>query len=482
MKTNIGINMSSSVLNSVNIHIIPFYFEKSFYKELVTFFKNDKTSNTNKWVQYNLWEADKTGNQIEMDIFSFFRNSICESEVYDSKNLGMSFIINDKTELIKIICNLEKFNNNNERIIEASVYDLGLIVFKEGIGFLWYELKFDENIKLCSNDYVTFQNISKELSRSKYCYYVEKGRKHPIGKWIVEILNDKENRIRFFAERELKSYNKIIVPDKTLLFNYLFVENVDKVAREILAYRVTNGFDEKYCPPENIDKEMYEPFGNASAYITKSGMSYVVNDSGATNSHFFMNFFPNKFKNDYFFIYIILLYQSYSCFYYSNKLAREVSPDINEFEKDNTQLKNLKNLEIDINLFLVKGVYGSVSNVHHQDKTYKYGREALCIDNDMQSLTIGLGVLRQLETEREQDKKDIREERINTALTMLSLMTIISAFIDAISIGDWYVSGGLNRISVVHICLVSFIFILVTFFVTVLLKNKFFIKKNNRKK
>ena len=235
---------------------------------------------------------------------------------------------------------------------------------------------------------------------------------------------------------------------------------------------------------------MYEPYGNATTYVTKSGMSYIINDSEKTNSYFFLNHFDKKFKNDYFFIYIILLYQSYSCFYYSNKLTYEIPSNINEFEKDGTQLDKLENLERNINLFLVKGIYGSISNIHQQDEIYKYGKKSLGIDEDMKSLTVGLEALRQLEIEKRQKEKSKRDENMNTAVIMLSLLTTISAFVNAINIGDWYLSGGLSRISTVHIIILSIVLLLVMFFLFALLKNKFFVfiknkffvkKKNKRK-
>ena len=203
-----------------------------------------------------------------------------------------------------------------------------------------------------------------------------------------------------------------------------------------------------------------------------------------------MNHFDKKFKNDYFFIYIILLYQSYSCFYYSNKLTYEIPSNINEFEKDGTQLDKLENLESNINLFLVKGIYGSISNIHQQDEIYKYGKKSLGIDEDMKSLTVGLEALRQLEIEKRQKENSKRDENMNTAVIMLSLLTTISAFVNAINIGDWYLSGGLSRISTVHIIILSIVLLLVMFFLFALLKNKFFVfiknkffvkKKNKRK-
>lgn len=483
--------MSLEIKNSVHIYIVPFYFDKDYYEKLVSFFKNDMINSTNKWMQYNLWSDDNIENQVEMDIYSFFKSSMCESDCRMAKNLGISFKMNDKNCLKRIICDLSKNNEENKKTFEADITDLGLFIFNEGITFLWYEIKTAANNKLNSDDLILFQNMVKELSRSKYAYYIENGKKYPIGKWIVEILKDQKSIINYFAEREINiDGSKIIVPDKALLFNYLFTNQAEKNTRELLAYRITNGFDEKYCPPDNIEKYMYEPYGNATAYVTKSGMSYIINDSEKTNSYFFLNHFDKKFKNDYFFIYIILLYQSYSCFYYSNKLTYEIPSNINEFETDGTQLDKLEDLERNINLFLVKGIYGSISNIQQQDEIYKYGKKSLGIDEDMKSLTVGLEALRQLEIEKRQKEKSKRDENMNTAVIMLSLLTTISAFVNAINIGDWYLSGGLSRISTVHIIILSIVLLLVMFFLFALLKNKFFVfiknkffvmKKNKRK-
>ena len=69
---------------------------------------------------------------------------------------------------------------------------------------------------------------------------------------------------------------------------------------------------------------------------------------------------------------------------------------------------------------------------------------------------------------------------MNTAVIMLSLLTTISAFVNAINIGDWYLSGGLSRISTVHIIILSIVLLLVMFFLFALLKNKFFVFIKNK--
>ena len=102
--------MSLEIKNSVHIYIVPFYFDKDYYEKLVSFFKNDMINSTNKWMQYNLWSDDNIENQVEMDIYSFFKSSMCESDCRMSKNLGISFKMNDKNCLKRIICDLSKNN------------------------------------------------------------------------------------------------------------------------------------------------------------------------------------------------------------------------------------------------------------------------------------------------------------------------------------------------------------------------------------
>ncbi len=225
------------------------------------------------------------------------------------------------------------------------------------------------------------------------------------------VLDTESLGIRFWAERKIEnkeSAGHICIPDKALLFQYLFVDEAENQERMELAFRIVNGYDTKYNSPTTLEGEVYEPFGNTCFYTSKSGSAYIVSNN-ASNATFFEDIFKVKYIRDYFFIYVLLLYQTYSCTHYSRILTK-LPADVQVIESDRKYLHLLESLNGQINLFLVKSVYESVSNIQHQNGAYIYGKNTLRIEEDMKSLTVGLEALREIEVER-QNKIDEEKER-----------------------------------------------------------------------
>ena len=124
----------------------------------------------------------------------------------------------------------------------------------------------------------------------------------------------------------------------------------------------------------------------------------------------------------------------------------------------------MESIHSQINLFLVKSTYESVSNIQHQNGAYIYGKKALRIEEDMKSLTVGLEALCGIEVERqklilEQKRKQEKEElenkekterelrekkdkKLNMGLIMFGFLTVISITIDALNLVDWFISNG----------------------------------------
>ena len=260
-----------------------------------------------------------------------------------------------------------------------------------------------------------------------------------MGKWLSEFIAADDLGITFWAERESKAKNggKIRIPDKALLFQYLFIEPVTENDRNNLVFRIANGYDEKYNVPESIDASVYKPFGNISYYVTDAGMACVATDD-ETNSKFLKEGFPEKYVRDYFFIYLLLLYQSYSCSHYS-RLLTKLPAEEKMFNKKPAYIDKLESLDGQINLFLVKSVFESVSNIHHQNGMYRYGKNMLCIEEDIRSLTVGLDALENMEKEK-------RSRKVDLALGVFGIIVAISVLIDGLNLVDWFLknNGDMN--------------------------------------
>ena len=125
-------------------------------------------------------------------------------------------------------------------------------------------------------------------------------------------------------------------------------------------------------------------------------------------------------------------------------------------------LSKLEILSEQINLFLVKSLFESVSNVHHQNGLYRYGKTELCIKDDIQSLTIGVDALKNIEREKS-------ERKISFALTVFGFIVVVSAWIDGLNLVDWFNNNG-SIISLWHIVISMSIVLSAVYLIYVLWK------------
>lgn len=507
--------MGSNIRAYVSRYVVPFYYdyEKNGFEAIQSYFlkSNEKHDSSlllpknGKWKKVGFWEnyRDENNKQSETDLYSYLQAIFKEKEtdVENVENLGVSFVYTTRNRKI-----LELEYRKKDDVIPLKMTELGVLLLRNGIGFVWYEVEssvfqkknnnhFLNNEENLSNDikqYIEIQHDFKELARTNEETFVRKigydnenkktlfDEVFCLGVWIADILSAEELTIRFWAERTTKRENKIVrIPDKALLFQYMFIEPASDEMRNDLIFRITNGYDEKYNVPENFDDYLYTPFGNTYFYVSKAGMSCVV-EKDNTNEQFFDTQFKDKMKNDYFLIYLLLLYQSYSCAHYS-RLLTNLPADESTFNCQNSYIDKIESLSVQINLFLVKSIFESVSNIHHQNGVYRYGKKELCIEGDIQSLTVGLEALRsitkerkdrdELEKEKAKQKEQERKDRkINLALTIFGFLIVISALLDGLNLVSWFTDNKINK-SWIHWVIIIGIGILFVWMLIVLLKN-----------
>lgn len=445
--------MNSDIRANVSRYVVPFYFdyENNGYENLRQHFLKGKIDNQalglpgdGEWVNAGFWENYKSGKdtQAEMDIYSYLPSVFLEEKNSDEKvvsNLGTSFVFKSNGKLFGL-----EYKYSAEKNIAFDCKDLGILLLRNGIGFIWYETEFKKGVSL--DEYVAFQHDFKELARTHNEKFVEKniveGENNKkrwdgsynafcLGEWLSKLMAADVLGIRFWAEREIKTNEgeNLRIPDKALLFQYLFIEQATDQERNNLVFRIANGYDEKYSAPEDIEENLYKPFGNTCFYVSKAGMACVVKNADS-NETFFDGQFREKYVRDYFFVYILLAYQSYSCAHYS-RLLTKLPADERLFNKKAVYVDKLESLNGQINLFLVKSVFESVSNIHHQNGAYRYGKATLCIEEDIQSLTVGLDALKDMEKEK-------RDRKVDIALVVFGFMVVVSAWIDGLNLVDWF--------------------------------------------
>lgn len=321
--------------------------------------------------------------------------------------------------------------------------EAGLYLFRNNIGFIWYELKFlDKKNKLETTDAVKdFQYEVRELNRGKR-FWTETDNDGNIeiepfflGMWVMEATSFL-NPI-FFAQRKasfttatkenLESISKFesvsakarkipdwqYAPDKALLFGFYNIScedtpQINMTDMEDLAYHFANGYKNSYLYSGCDGNKMKRPNENVLWNATQEGVSYLCWTNKENNDAFVG--IKGKYKTDYFTLYIKTLYQSFSLLAFAERIQNEVVTE-NESHYIKNADEKIYQLYGAINLFLTKNMATSVSHIHNQSEFYIYLKERLRIHEDVKSVTAGLNAMDALQRERRkvQDREKERE-------------------------------------------------------------------------
>ena len=269
------------------------------------------------------------------------------------------------------------------------------------------------------------------------------------------------------------------------MFHHLATDDRDSIINT--AFYLSRGYKDTYQMPLSIESEMFRPFENIYIYATIEGCGYYAYCD--EKSTFILD--PTKIMSDYFTLYILLLYQSYSALLYSEMIAEHLSSDKDGYEKfSSTAMEHIENLSLEIDVFLAKSIYTSVSHVQHQNDFYHYVEKRFRINENYTNLQSSIKSLHSLETKLNESENQRKRNYIEIGVTLLSLMAIISVFDDANDLAvsflseifGFSISGSLivmnSIVGVVSIIVLGLCF---AFFVSNVKSSKLFTKKKEKR-
>ena len=148
-------------------HVVPFYYEcrnKGYEKICKSLHDGNNTNDIlrlpkdGQWIEAGFWEDYKSDKpkQGEMELFTYFLSIFKEDgecRKKDMTNLGTSFVYRTSGKLLEFDYLLDK-----EKRISLECKDLGILVLKNGTGFLWYEIEFKKIPDV--EQYIHFQRSS----------------------------------------------------------------------------------------------------------------------------------------------------------------------------------------------------------------------------------------------------------------------------------------------------------------------------------
>ncbi len=426
--------MKAKILNnSAFLYIVPFFFKEEYDEVCKTIDDNCAWEKLDKAHGLNT-DSTKT----ETDTYEYLKEAFCRDYEPYSNNENMAIGRVWKKDLEQPFTYQFKVDQA-VRIIDSSIKNVGLFIFRNRVGFLWYNVELkSEDVLL--EDLIKLQNDFKELARDTRAKGMPEDINKRLGVWVDNHLKQvfQEDSYFYFADRNCTSLKRQI-PDKAILFNYIIEKDGDENDIIDTAYYLTTGFNRNYLYADTVKEDMLQAYKGVYWYATKEGAGFYL-DYTTNPSEFLKGLFKNKFLQDYFLMYVLLLHQEYSLILYAKKISR-LSSDYRDYYNVSQQDTELDELVTEINTFFMKSVYTSVSHVHHQNLFYEYIQERLGIEKDINSINMGLNSvvkiqrLRAEKMENEIEKKErSRQEkddkRLNFVLGFVSIFAITSAISD----------------------------------------------------
>lgn len=260
--------------------------------------------------------------------------------------------------------------------------------------------------------------------------------------WIARLMQQFPFEVTYFAKRSNPLDASMEIPDKALLFNYIiFDEEADEASCIQDIYHLNNGYNVRYAMGVDFETHLVKPFEKAYFCATAQGCGYYAIPN-ASNRYFYLHTKRNRVMMDYFILDILVLYQTYTVLRFTNVMEHELAAESARYLTESADtLTKLKRLSTEINVFLVKSVYSSVSHISHHNEFYDYLIRKYRVRENIEGLTIGLESLQRLQESREQERLEEIEQkkakeseqsdnRLNIGLGLISILALISAIAD----------------------------------------------------
>ena len=260
-----------------------------------------------------------------------------------------------------------------------------------------------------------------------------------LGRWLRDVLRQAVPEVRFFAvDYAQDDPVDPRVPDKALLFAFAATNIAEREKLRHTVCLLAKGYHNAYGISALTVDSTLDLFNCCGLYIGREGCAFAA---GANAEVFHRSDrFKERFSTIYFWTYIMLLQQTYSLLNFSRRAAEALPADPGAYLTDEggDYTDRMDHLLLEINAFLVRNRFSSVSSIHHINEFYRYGCRQLTIREDIDSLYEGLRALTEMQKNRRQRQDELREreadEKIETAMRRLAVLAIVSALCDSVGL------------------------------------------------
>lgn len=448
--------------------IIPFHFRN--YEELAR----------NQFVALNDagWK-NKGLIQGEHDLYDYIASFIDKDEI---DNFSVSWQYDDN-ELSK----RRFYTKIAGKKYDWNIIRLGLVLFANGIGLLWFELNLFDSSAFSDSELQQVIYYLKELSRNEDSHFVEykkysiiheepsdkiiefeklhREKAKNITRWILSkngvTTVEYEEKVNFYLEvlvpyikfLDISTYfsNRIVrqnlIPDKAIPFVRIHRTVMEDETWDSydVAFHLGRAYKSSYLMDSEIEKsEFYQPFKNIIWYASHEGCAIV----SFTNNYETNTFLDNNNVSGYFYLFILSLSQYYSLLLLTQKVM--------ETSMESASNNELVNLADEIKIFIIRNYFSQVGHLTQYNEMYSYVQNKLKIDILKAELEMKLQTLMSVVESRRQKNNKF----------FLYIFGVISGLFAVIQTFDvlfqWYNSGNIDRVLLTFI--ISVIVVLLSIF------------------
>lgn len=293
-----------------------------------------------------------------------------------------------------------------------------MFLFSTSIGILAFELRFEEDdpLRIAAAQYY-LRKIATEKILS------------PVGKRVPaqESFVDLSRKVLKNTAREISLdffFYAARNNEKANLLTYVDVPRKKNYDEELffLKWCYHDGFD--FCDAAfDEDSKNYRQNADAVWGISVSAAVCLINRS-QKNKRFIENVFQKNFREQYLTTYILLLHQKYMMYLFLTKMSVGIAGKLEELEKYKSRLYD----------FETNYMFSYISEIPQYQTFYKKVRETFALDALFSDVKEPLTQLVEIQRQNREDEQQAYDDKLNTVLTTLSLLTLISAFVDATNI------------------------------------------------
>lgn len=336
------------------------------YNKIIT--RGSKICNEYKWDKCLPNPLNKEGKPIESDIYDYLKKEFIFDEDSNIENkIGLSWVLKPNFDtkgysVDTLFSKMAIMPTGMNELKSFSITNLGLYLFKNNLGFLWYEVDcYTDN----SDELLRFQYALREINHTKTFIkvnsndelYIElkekledKTGEHYIyfrladlfDQLLVKTLGVNNNEIKYLASRDnsylkkfsIGQYEKLKdcivsksdkftntfekdgsldlngskkVCDKPILYTYISSEVNEKIddtfideEKRDLAFHICNGYKESYFYSDKIGTNMYQPFANILWAAGNEGCAIMAWGYGSKDEDKYIESYNYKFYNGFF--------------------------------------------------------------------------------------------------------------------------------------------------------------------------------------